>query len=196
MEPSQRGEACMCKHLMVSFVTLFGVTLAASGYQAGTDVVSGVDHLVYASPELQTGVEKIEQILGVRATPGGQHPGRGTRNALLSLGPGVYLEIIGPDTEQPEPAQPRPFGIDELKEPRLVHGHPRETTSRNWPAMPGVKASSWEECLPAADDERTECFCRGATRIRAPSWLAGLSRSSSTGARHLIRRARRPREPD
>jgi hypothetical protein len=120
MEPSQRGDACMCKHLMVSFVTLFGVTLAASAYQAGTDVVSGVDHLVYASPELQTGVEKIEQVLGVRATPGGQHPGRGTRNALLSLGPGVYLEIIGPDPEQPEPAQPRPFGIDELNEPRLV----------------------------------------------------------------------------
>ena len=44
----------------------------------------------------------------------------GTRNALLSLGPGTYLEIIGPDPEQPTPAQPRPFGIDDLKEPRLV----------------------------------------------------------------------------
>jgi len=32
----------------------------------------------------------------------------------------MYLEIIGPDLEQPTPPQPRPFGIDALKEPRLV----------------------------------------------------------------------------
>jgi hypothetical protein len=32
----------------------------------------------------------------------------------------VYLEIIGPDPEQPAPAQPRPFGIDELRQPRLA----------------------------------------------------------------------------
>lgn len=79
-----------------------------------------IDHLVYATPDLQVGVDLIEKRLGVRATPGGQHPGRGTRNALLALGPGMYLEIIGPDLEQPTPPQPRPFGIDALKEPRLV----------------------------------------------------------------------------
>ena len=32
----------------------------------------------------------------------------------------MYLEIVGPDREQPEPAQPRWFRIDELEEPRLV----------------------------------------------------------------------------
>ncbi|WP_329410113.1 VOC family protein [Nocardia vinacea] len=46
--------------------------------------------------------------------------GRGTRNFLLGLGDGSYLEIIGIDPDQPEPAQPRPFGLDELTEPRLV----------------------------------------------------------------------------
>jgi hypothetical protein len=30
------------------------------------------------------------------------------------------LEIIGRDPDQPTPPQPRPFGIDDLKEPRLV----------------------------------------------------------------------------
>lgn len=106
---------------MVLFVTLFGISTADNVSQ-GTPggLLATVDHLVYATPELQVGIDSIERVLGVRATPGGQHPGRGTRNALLSLGPGTYLEIIGPDPEQPNPAQPRPFGIDDLNEPRLV----------------------------------------------------------------------------
>src|SRR5262249_1368217 len=42
------------------------------------------------------------------------------RNALLSLGPSSYLEIIGPDPEQPRPAGPRRFGLDDLARPRLL----------------------------------------------------------------------------
>jgi|RhiMethySRZTD1v2_1073278.scaffolds.fasta_scaffold1316283_2 glyoxalase-like protein len=81
---------------------------------------STVDHLVYATPDLPLGIETIEKLLGVRAMPGGQHSGRGTRNALISLGPDIYLEIIGPDPDQPAPTLARPFGIDDLNEPRLV----------------------------------------------------------------------------
>lgn len=111
----------MHRCLTASFVTLFGVIVAGHVTQIEPGgLVETVDHLVYATPDLHVGIERIESVLGVRATPGGQHPGRGTRNALLSLGPGTYLEIIGPDPEQPTPAQPRPFGIDDLKEPRLV----------------------------------------------------------------------------
>jgi len=69
---------------------------------------------------LPLGIETIEKLLGVRAMPGGQHSGRGTRNALISLGPDIYLEIIGPDPDQPAPTLARPFGIDDLNEPRLV----------------------------------------------------------------------------
>jgi glyoxalase-like protein len=79
-----------------------------------------IDHLVYATPDLTAGVKQIEALLGIRPTPGGQHPGEGTRNALIALGPTSYLEIIGPDPDQPKPVQPRKFGIDDLKEPRLV----------------------------------------------------------------------------
>ena len=79
-----------------------------------------VDHLVYATPDLDLGIDTIERLLGVRATPGGQHLGAGTRNALVALGPGTYLEIVGPDREQPEPEQPRWFRIDEIDAPQLV----------------------------------------------------------------------------
>lgn len=111
----------MQRWLIASLLILFGAIVAGNVLQIQSDgLLAVVDHLVYATPDVQQGVERVERLLGVRATPGGQHPGRGTRNALLSLGPGRYLEIIGPDPEQPSPVQARPFGIDDLKEPRLV----------------------------------------------------------------------------
>jgi len=83
-------------------------------------LLAEIDHLVYATPDLDLGVSTIEKTLGIRATPGGQHPGMGTRNALVALGPASYLEIIGPDPDQPMPTGPRRFGIDTLTAPRLI----------------------------------------------------------------------------
>ena len=76
--------------------------------------MAALDHLVLTCTDLATGVAHIEALTGITAAPGGPHPGIGTHNALLSLGPAVYLEIIAPDPSQDTPTGPRPFGIDDL----------------------------------------------------------------------------------
>ena len=82
--------------------------------------MAGFDHFAVACQDLEEGVRYVESLTGVRAAPGGPHPGIGTHNALLSLGSDVYLEIIAADPEQDEPTSPRPFGIDDHPAPRLA----------------------------------------------------------------------------
>jgi glyoxalase-like protein len=76
------------------------------------------DHMLLGCGDLDGGIGFVERHLGVRAAFGGVHPGRGSRNALLSLGERRYLEIIAPDPQQPRSSDVRQ--LYKIDSPRLI----------------------------------------------------------------------------
>jgi catechol 2,3-dioxygenase-like lactoylglutathione lyase family enzyme len=102
-----------------------GFALTPKFVTASDEVPAMLDHLLLGCSDLDRGIDFVEKHTGVRAAFGGVHPGRGTRNALLSLGEKHYLEIIAPDPQQS--GAPDHYGLLKLTEPRLV----------GWAAHPG-----------------------------------------------------------
>src|SRR6201993_2477214 len=110
------------------FLLLTGGALAApSVLVAENGGLSLLDHILLGSPDLQHGIDFVERHTGVRAAFGGVHPGRGTQNALLSLGTRRYVEIIAPDPQQHTAPSDLSAKLKNLSEPRLV----------GWAAHPG-----------------------------------------------------------
>ena len=89
----------------------------------GPKVPPMLDHILLGCSDLDNGVAFVEQHTGVRPAIGGVHPGRGTRNALLSLGELHYLEVIAPDAAQAGSKISRESLVNELRTltaPRIV----------------------------------------------------------------------------
>lgn len=79
-----------------------------------------LDHIAITAATLEEGAGWVEAMLGVPLQPGGVHPLMGTHNRLLSLGPGLYLEVIATDPSAPKPPHPRWFSMDDFAGPPRI----------------------------------------------------------------------------
>jgi hypothetical protein len=101
-----------------SILTAAGALALWSRLAKAAAVPGPLDHMLLGCNDLDKGIAFVEERLGVRAAPGGVHPGRGSRNALLKLGERKYLEIIAPDPQQPVGNDQR--GLHLLAAPALI----------------------------------------------------------------------------
>lgn len=79
-----------------------------------------LDHLAVAAETLAEAVAHVEEALGIKMGPGGEHAHFGTHNQLIGLADGLYLEAIAANPAAEALPYPRWFDLDRLQGgPRL-----------------------------------------------------------------------------
>lgn len=66
-----------------------------------------IDHVIYATADLDEAAARVESELGLSVVPGGRHEGHGTHNRIVPLG-GGYLELMA--VADPDEAADSPMG--------------------------------------------------------------------------------------
>jgi fermentation-respiration switch protein FrsA (DUF1100 family) len=66
-----------------------------------------IDHVIYATADLDGAAARIQSELGLSVVPGGRHEGHGTHNRIVPLG-GGYLELMA--VADPDEAADSPMG--------------------------------------------------------------------------------------
>lgn len=95
--------------------------LLALGTNLNSNVVMRkIDHIVYTVTNLEAAITDLEARLGVKPIIGGQHDTQGTKNALINLNDGAYLEILAADNANTNIPPPRWMGVDVLTRPRIT----------------------------------------------------------------------------
>jgi hypothetical protein len=101
----------------LEMVSVAGLMLLTGEFMYANEDLA-LDHMLLAINDRDRGMDWIESKLGVKPVIGGNHPGMGTRNALLSIGPNCYLEIIAPDPDQK--TYTFPIDIRSITEPQII----------------------------------------------------------------------------
>lgn len=79
-----------------------------------------IDHLVYTVFDLDKSMDDFETRLGIRPIFGGYHQTFGTKNALINLDSGIYLELLASDNTNKVIKKPRWMGVDVLTKEQLT----------------------------------------------------------------------------
>lgn len=188
---------------LLNTAVLFVATLTGCASSVHPGSAAQIDHVVIGVPDLESAITEIEQLTGLRPVAGGNHPGRGTHNALLSLGHGVYLELIALQpgaTETPDNAD-----LIGLKEPTPVDWAVSTRTVES--AVASLRALGFNPSTPEAGSRQTHAgrllqwrtFWLSDAPIGAPffiEWQSGSPHPSTTSPSGCSFLALRVASPD
>ncbi|HEU5219929.1 MAG TPA: VOC family protein, partial [Gemmatimonadales bacterium] len=86
----------IAERLETSVLPFFTEHLVFDAPQQSGRLGVDLDHVILGVSSLARGIPEFARLTGVVPKRGGRHPGRGTENALVSLGEGHYLELFAP----------------------------------------------------------------------------------------------------